>query len=198
MNTQCLRSILGNSSMTRQVDKPLSHLNILIVNDRTCQIIYGWNFDALESAVRALILNHTLFYTGDLAVQFRFLATKVYVRPDNRLSRTLSNKWLKFLLIITLIFPFIWLFERFHSSGGGRWRTCGGAYSMHRSNVPEADLLSGELPAYSAVPGPSTSTPMSVDNWATSDEMTWLNKWQPTILRCVASRYQSTRALRMS
>ncbi|THV07756.1 hypothetical protein K435DRAFT_772584 [Dendrothele bispora CBS 962.96] len=160
------------------------------------KIIYGWNFDALESAVLALILSNKPFYPGNPTVHFRFLATKVYVRPDNRLSRTLSNKWLKFLLIITFIFPFIWLFKRFHSAGGGRWRTCGGAYGIKRTKtVP--DLLSDELPAYHDLPGPSTSSStMPMDNWATSDEMTWLNKWQPTILRCVHSRYQSSTPLR--
>jgi hypothetical protein len=47
----------------------------------------------------------------------------------------LSNKWLKFLSIILLIFPFVWLFKRFHSRGGGTWSVCGGAYAL-KSWVP--------------------------------------------------------------
>ena len=42
----------------------------------------------------------------------------------------LSNKWLKFLSIILLIYPFIWLFKRFHRKGGGIWEVCGGAYPL--------------------------------------------------------------------
>jgi hypothetical protein len=42
----------------------------------------------------------------------------------------LSNKWLKFLSIILLIYPFIWLFKRFHRKGGGVWEVCGGAYPL--------------------------------------------------------------------
>jgi hypothetical protein len=42
----------------------------------------------------------------------------------------LSNKWLKFLSFILLIYPFIWLFKRFHRKGGGTWEVCGGAYPL--------------------------------------------------------------------
>lgn len=42
----------------------------------------------------------------------------------------LSNKWWKLLLIITLVYPFIWLYKRFSSSGGGKWEVCGGAYAL--------------------------------------------------------------------
>ncbi|KAF5374735.1 hypothetical protein D9758_000307 [Tetrapyrgos nigripes] len=157
------------------------------------KVVYGWNFDALESAVSSLIVSSRHFNSTSLDVNFRFLGTKVYVRPDNRLSRTLSNKWLKFLLIITFIFPFIWLYKRFY--GGGRWRICGGAYAMRPSTRPPPDLLTGDvLPKYSESPPPNNggNSNRIVDNWTTSDEMAWLKQWEATIIHCVASRYQSS------
>jgi len=57
------------------------------------------------------------------------------------MSRALSNPWLKFLLIITLIYPCIWLFQRFHRRGGGRWAVGGGAYALKRWAVaPESGV----------------------------------------------------------
>ncbi|KAF7347856.1 hypothetical protein MVEN_01543200 [Mycena venus] len=95
---------------------------------------YGWNIRQLENAVRASIVASP--YHGDVEVQFATSASKVYIRPDNRLSRMLSNKWLKFLSIILLIFPFIWLFKRFHSRGGGTW-----ANLSHRRIYPYGRVL---------------------------------------------------------
>ena len=40
----------------------------------------------------------------------------------------LSSFWWKLFLWIILAYPFIWLFKRFHSRGGGRWEVCGSAY----------------------------------------------------------------------
>ncbi|TFY80950.1 hypothetical protein EWM64_g3068 [Hericium alpestre] len=94
------------------------------------KIVYGWNLEALASAVKSCI--QSTHYTGDISVKFETELAQVIVRPDNRLARMLSNPWLKFLLIITLIFPFIWLFRRFHSRGGGRWTVGGAAYAMKR------------------------------------------------------------------
>ncbi|KAF6766061.1 hypothetical protein DFP72DRAFT_985233 [Ephemerocybe angulata] len=94
------------------------------------QELYGWNMEQIESAIRSTILATP--YNGDLEIHFTKHRSKIYIRPDNGLSRMLSNKWLYFLSIIFLIFPFIWLFKRFHSRGGGRWEVCGGAYPLKR------------------------------------------------------------------
>ena len=127
------------------------------------QVVYGWNIEDLRKSVETLI--QSTHYTGTLSVSFDLTSSKVYVRPTNRLSRTLSNKWIKFLLWILLIYPFIWLFKRFHSRGGGQWRVAGGAYATkawdHLKDSAEGEDItqylartqdsSQKLPEYSAV-----------------------------------------------
>ena len=121
-------------------------------------MIYGWNLAALQKSIETLI--QSTHYTGKLDISFDVIATKVYVRPTNRLSRTLSNTWIKFLLWILLIYPFIWLFKRFHSRGGGQWRVAGGAYAT-KAWVHEKDSVEGEdVTQYSArKQGSSTELP---------------------------------------
>ncbi|KAH9486957.1 hypothetical protein JR316_0001023 [Psilocybe cubensis] len=118
---------------------------------------YGWNMEQLERAVRATIQSTP--YNGTLTVELTPHNTKIYVRPDNKLSRMLSNKWLKFLSIILLIFPFVWLYKRFHPRGGGRWEVCGGAYAL-KQWVPvesEQDAVAAAA-EFSTTPGNSRST----------------------------------------
>ena len=134
--------------------------------------MYGWNIQQLETAVRAIITSTP--YNGHLDVSFETKDSKVYVRPDNRLSRMLSNKWLKFLSIILFIFPFIWLFKRFHSRGGGRWEVCGGAYSLKRE-VHEGPAIIGKGKKLIGV-----------------REGEWFRKWEGVIRRSVLGRYVST------
>jgi hypothetical protein len=106
-------------------------------------------------------------YHGDVQVTFTPINSKVYIRPSNQLSQALSNKWLKFLSIVLFIFPFIWLFKRFHSKGGGRWEVCGSAYALKKlipvNNSTSSDIAGtsspsreSELPSYDDVAFPST------------------------------------------
>ncbi|KAJ7092700.1 hypothetical protein C8R44DRAFT_816319 [Mycena epipterygia] len=163
------------------------------------KVVYGWNIRQLENAVRASILAAP--YHGDVAVKFNTTASTVYIRPDNRLSRMLSNKWLKFLSIILLIFPFIWLFKRFHSRGGGSWSVCGGAYAL-KSWVPVVEPIAQDISTAKAQPPPPTAENRNLIT--TSDgtsrlsgvrEGEWFRKWQPTIVRAVCNHYQSTTPL---
>jgi len=105
-------------------------------------------------------------YNGDLQITFTNYSSKIRIRPSNRLSRMLSNKWIKFLSIILLIYPFIWLFKRFHSKGGGIWEVCGGAYPLkqwvpvgHEEIIPP-DVQEEILPPYDPE-GSSWSNPRS-------------------------------------
>ena len=88
------------------------------------------------------------------------------MRPDRSISRAISNPWLKFILIITLIYPCIWLFKRLHSRGGGRWAVGGGAYAMTRQGSGEEGgrALIGE------------------------SEEEWMSRWEMTIRRSVMDR----------
>ncbi|KAJ7492644.1 hypothetical protein FB451DRAFT_541865 [Mycena latifolia] len=115
------------------------------------KVVYGWNIRQLENAVRAAIVASP--YAGDVTVQFSTSASTIYIRPDNKLSRMLSNKWLKFLSILLLIFPFIWLFKRFHSRGGGSWSVCGGAYAL-KSWVPVVEPEAQDISTVKGQPPP--------------------------------------------
>ncbi|KAL1738971.1 hypothetical protein HDZ31DRAFT_86044 [Schizophyllum fasciatum] len=164
--------------------------------------LYGWNIEQLEDAIRSYI---GTFYHDTVSVEIQTLRNKIYIRPDNRLSRALSNKWLKFLSIVLLIFPFIWLFKRFHHRGGGRWKVAGAAYAMKRWDTvtspdkaeqgapPSFDAPTAKLPI---TPGASSSS--SRDNMQTPSgprrvvgirEGEWFRAWQSTIAQCVTRRY---------
>ena len=89
--------------------------------------MYGWNLVKLRDGVAAVI---RAVYRHDIYITYELDEDKIRIRPDNRLSRTLSNRCFKFLLWITLIYPVIWLYKRFSQRGGGRWEVCGGAYAL--------------------------------------------------------------------
>lgn len=172
------------------------------------QVLYGWDMQELEDAICANIKSTP--YNGSLEVDFTMHRSKIYIRPDNKLSRMLSNKWLKFLSIILLVFPFIWLFKRFHSRGGGRWEVCGGAYPLKRW-VPLDDVeedSDAAPPTYDAKSapsaGPSTMRASSSKLIQTSTgpkkllglrEGDWFRSWEHVISRAVVGRYQSTEPL---
>ncbi|CAG7850827.1 SubName: Full=Uncharacterized protein {ECO:0000313/EMBL:CCA71762.1} [Serendipita indica DSM 11827] len=105
------------------------------------KVVHGWNLGALEKAIETLI--RSTYYTGDLHISFPMSANKVYIRPTNQLSRALSHWWVKLLLWITLIYPFIWLFKRFSKRGGGIWQVAGAAYSL-KEWVHLEDSVAGE------------------------------------------------------
>lgn len=160
------------------------------------QVIHGWNIDRLKIAVRSAI--GAAHYSGNVEVRFELLSNKICVRSDNKLSRTLSNKWLKFLFYILLIYPIIWLFKRFHSRGGGRWEVCGGAYALKHwepvdSKSPISDSASGSpvLPADFSIPRLiRTEHGMTKLIGMTEDE--WFARWEGTIKSAVTSRMQSS------
>jgi len=153
------------------------------------KVVHGWNIDTLKSAIRATIASTS--YAGNISISFESTSNKICVRPDNRLSRILSNPWIKFLMFITLIYPFVWLYKRFHSKGGGRWEVCGGAYSL-KQLVPAGDEQ--HLDSKSALPNQpaemsSTSRSMKVIGLK---EGQWLRLWEGSIKRAVASRLQTS------
>lgn len=131
----------------------------------------------------------TTMYQGTIQVDCVKGSSKIYIRPDNTLSRMLSNKWLKFLSILLLIYPFIWLFKRFHRNGGGRWEVCGGAYALKRwvpsDQQPPTGVLIGESGS-SQVQEPGSSYRL-----IGLLESEWLINWQRTIVQAVHMRYQS-------
>ncbi|KAF8898772.1 hypothetical protein BD779DRAFT_1485463 [Infundibulicybe gibba] len=169
------------------------------------KVPYGWNISTIENAVRSNILSTG--YHGTIRVDTTVTGNRIYIRPDNRLSRMLSNKWIKFLSIILLIFPFIWLFKRFHARGGGRWAVCGGAYAVchwdpaphegaEEHNIPEPSALRSD--AFWGGRAPTTldesrvrETPEGRFRRVGLRENEWIRDWTVTIRRCVGGRYCS-------
>ena len=172
------------------------------------QVLYGWNMQQIETAIRSTIESSP--YDGSITIDLTTYGSKVYIRPNNAVSRMLSNKWLKFLSIILLIFPFIWLFKRFHSRGGGRWEVCGGAYTLKQwvPLEPGEEVESDPLPPYNPfltnsalIPSSSQTTLRSPRYMQTPTgpkkllglrEGEWFRNWERVIIRAVIGRYQSS------
>ncbi|KAF9568415.1 hypothetical protein CPC08DRAFT_702435 [Agrocybe pediades] len=100
------------------------------------KFVYGWSAQKLESAVKDSLTS--MLATSNmpharrikLSAQCELFANKVIIRPDNSLSRTLSSRFWKVVLCLTLVYPVIWLFKRFRRDVGGRWEVGGAAYAM--------------------------------------------------------------------
>ncbi|KAG6911984.1 hypothetical protein DXG01_000232 [Tephrocybe rancida] len=155
--------------------------------------MHNWNLHAIAEAVRGAIRQTN--YGGDVTVLFSYDATKICIRADNRLSRMLSKTWIKVLLCIFLIYPFIWLFKRYHSRGGGRWEVCGGAYT-HKYMVP-LDGLDGNADSGSPHLPPriieTKDGPMKLYGL---QEGEWFRRWEGVIKRSVSTRLQSDEPMR--
>jgi len=153
------------------------------------KVVHGWNVDTLKSAIRATIASTS--YTGNTSVTFEYTSNKICVRSDNRLSRALSNPWLKFLMFITLIYPFVWLFKRFHGKGGGRWEVCGGAYPLKRW-VPASMGQNPDSKSVLRDQGADSPSGSGSTQVIGLKEGQWLRQWEGTIKRAVMSRLQAS------
>jgi hypothetical protein len=113
-------------------------------------------------------------YTGDVSISFETSGSNISIRPSTRLSRALSNPWLVALMWVFLVYPFVWLFQRYHRQGGGRWEVCRAAYALKRPPVsrPDGSQLAGGM-----------------------KEGEWLRLWQSTILYGVRARVQNSHTL---
>lgn len=162
------------------------------------KVVYGWHLANLEAAISAAI--KSTYYTGRFAVEFRTTNAKITVRPDNRLSRTLSNKWLKFILFVLLLYPFIWLYKRFGRRGGGRWEVCGGAYALKTWQL--AGTHGEQPPPFPPPPFSGAAaiihddrimqTPMGIARLVGLREGEWFQEWEGTIRRAVTNRLKSS------
>ena len=186
--------LLKEFTYTRVCSPPVHRLLFTyhkILTVRPMQIVYGWNTANLEDAIKAAIRS---VYSYDIQLSFETSYNKIRIRPDNRLSRTLSNKWLKFLLWILLIYPFIWLYKRFSSRGGGRWEVCGGAYALKTWQM---------LPQGARVPPPdqlNARWQQTPDGWAylTGErEGEWFQRWEGRIRAAVRDRIRSSTPLEL-
>ncbi|KAG5639220.1 hypothetical protein H0H81_005294 [Sphagnurus paluster] len=160
------------------------------------KFVHGWNIQALEEAVRGAIAQ--AHYSGHVSVETHLTATKIIIRPDNRLSRTLSKTFVKYLLMILLIYPFIWLFKRYHSRGGGRWEVCGGAYALKYTeplDTPELTPDGGgiRLPSASARIIDTEHGPVRLYGLREGE---WFRRWEQVIRQSVVSKLQRSEPMR--
>jgi len=154
--------------------------------------VYGWDFGALKQAIESLIVKQTS-YDGDLKIKFAPFPSSndlIIIRPTNTLSKLVSNTWVKILLWITLIYPFIWLFKRLHGRGGGVWKVCGGGYPL-KVVLPLPRNDGDLLPTFEEAAGSSSSTVARAETYVIGErEGEWFRKWENTIRSAVFSKKQ--------
>lgn len=94
-----------------------------------------------------------------------------------------------------MIFPFIWLFKRFHSRGGGVWEVCGGAYALKRLElVDQRQTRSEDVSS----PARMIQTPKGAAKLVGVREGEWFRRWEGTIIRAVLGGYQSSTPMQSS
>jgi hypothetical protein len=156
------------------------------------QCVYGWDFGALEQAIETLIVKQTS-YDGKLKIKFTPFPSAndlIIIRPTNSLSKLVSNMFIKVLLCVTLIYPFIWLFKRFHDRGGGVWKVCGGGYPL-KVVLPLPREDGDQLPTFEEAAGSSSSAVVQARTYVIGErEGEWFRKWENTIRGAVLSRRQ--------
>ncbi|ESK96142.1 hypothetical protein Moror_7283 [Moniliophthora roreri MCA 2997] len=183
------------------------------------KVVYGWDLEFVQDRVQSLIRGslasnpfHLLFTPSsnyNIHAHFHHDATKIHVRPSNRLSRLLSKTWVKVVLWILLIYPFIWLFKRFHRKGGGRWEVCGGAWAITRYEPFAPTPLEVEESSNPKLPPPGYDESQYATEAQTNKvkitrdgrrvlrrgttEEEWLARWEGTITRAVRQGYQSNK-----
>lgn len=90
---------------------------------------FGWNFPDLQRKVREIVWSNKPLTCQVVTVKVEVQAGDIIVRPDNFLWMILTNKWILFLLWITLLYPiFIWPMKKLFLAG--RWWMAGCSYTF--------------------------------------------------------------------
>ncbi|RPD62890.1 hypothetical protein L227DRAFT_521816 [Lentinus tigrinus ALCF2SS1-6] len=177
--------VLESSKSLRQWADEYCASDKLLKEFTYTKIVYGWNTVNLREAVIAAIRS---VYNHDITVSFDMSHDKIRIRPDNNFSRMLSNVWIKFLLWILLIYPFIWLYKRFNHRGGGRWEVCGGAYALKTWQIQPPGT---QIPMYTN-DGRWQQTHDGVVHLIGEREGEWFQRWEGTIRDAVGRRVQTS------
>lgn len=137
---------------------------------KLCRLIVALtSLPAIEDHIRSTS------YTGDFTVSFETTASEISIRPSSALSRAMSETWIIVLLWLLLIYPFLWLFRRFHPRGGGKWEVCGAAYALKSPPVERAGA--GGMKG------------------AGMKEGEWFRMWQSTIAHGVRAKVKDSKPL---
>ncbi|KAI0031147.1 hypothetical protein K488DRAFT_25836, partial [Vararia minispora EC-137] len=138
------------------------------------KMIYGWKIGVLTSAIRSAIQSTN--YTGSISISFDKRLARVIIRRDGGFHRLLSSIWFRILLWILLIYPFIWLFKRFHPQGYGKWAVAGSAHALTRF------YANGPPPVGQSAGTAGHAQPEGLR------EGEWFKRWEETIRRMVTTR----------
>ncbi|KAG8874476.1 hypothetical protein FRB97_005882 [Tulasnella sp. 331] len=152
------------------------------------KIVHGWNFLELRQQISKTLKANWAHPSNTPTVTFNIESEVVSVRPDNWLSRMLSNRFYKVLLWLFLIYPLIiWPYKRYGGGGGGEWRVAGAAYAMAKWVHLEDSILGESVEMY------SQRTPMlpsfqlrrttlkGISRLEGVREGEWFNEWKETI-----------------
>ncbi|KAH9898349.1 hypothetical protein C8Q73DRAFT_684430 [Cubamyces lactineus] len=151
--------------------------------------VYGWNIGQLEAAVGKIVQEAE--YTGSWSVKFITWRNVIRLYPDAYLARALAHTWVKIVLWLFLIYPFLWLFKHFDEHGGGKWEVCGGAYALkYWDPNPHTAAAGGDNPA-----GRVVQTPQGPARVVGLREGEWFKQWESTIRTRIKNRFQSTQCL---
>ena len=156
-------------------------------------MVYGWNIGALEAAIAAAI--KSTYYDGRSTVEFKHSRSKIHIRANSEIARALSKTWVKVILWILLIYPFIWLYKRFAARGGGKWEVCGGAYALKRWEPTDVPSLHPPIYHGMSTDGRIVQTDVGAARLIGMKEGEWFQKWEGTIKRAVTGRLKSRETL---
>ncbi|VDB99856.1 unnamed protein product, partial [Peniophora sp. CBMAI 1063] len=145
------------------------------------KVVFGWQTGVLCNAVRSAVLSTG--YAGDIKVDFEKSLARVVVRPDTRFQRLLSKLWFRIIAWILLVYPIVWLFQRFHPRGLGRWTVAGSAHALHRHQPRVITDEDGEIRR------------QSYDEGLREGE--WFKAWEGTIRRMAEGRVRSSTAVQL-
>ncbi|KAF8677445.1 hypothetical protein RHS04_06164 [Rhizoctonia solani] len=174
------------------------------------KVVYGWNTEKLAQVVRSSIRAITYCRTPTITVKFITSASEIDIRPPSTISCALSKTWAVFLLWLTLIYPFIWVYKRLR---GGRWEVAGSAFPLRtwkhcrdsirgesaeiyrqRTSKEATDNSTSLTNERSASDGTDhrilTETSNGVSQLIGLSERDWFLTWEPTIKQCVFDRTQ--------
>jgi len=153
--------------------------------------VFGWNLSSLTAAVRSAILS--THYSGKIDVGFKLSGTKIHIRSSQPIFRAMDNIVIKILMIIFLVYPMLWLYRKFHPSGGGQWSVCGGAYPLKYWKHLEDSIPGEGVAEYSARTGSNLdiNSPRIAQTYLQTEqglsvlvgvkEGEWFSQWERTI-----------------
>ncbi|QRW16694.1 hypothetical protein RhiXN_04696 [Rhizoctonia solani] len=172
------------------------------------KVVYGWNTEKLTQAIRSSIQMVTYHRTPTITVQFVTSASEIDIRPSSTISRALSKTWVVVLLWLTLIYPFIWIYDRLR---GGRWEVAGSAFPLRTwkhcgDSIPGESAEAYRRRTFKEVTGDVMSltsersdgtddrilaeTSNGVSQLIGPSERDWFLTWESTIKQCVTAGIQ--------